>query len=371
VRRALLAALLGAVLLMSTLGACDPIVPGARQGGSGGGQPQPTPTLAVPPTARDLEQTIQQAIHVVQPSVVEVRASNGQGQGIGSGEILSSDGYVVTNAHVVHGFPALSVVLSDGRTLPARLVGEAPGDDLAVLKVDATGLRAITFGDSNAVRVGQFVVALGSPLGLEQSATFGIVSALNRTADTRSDGATRVLTGLIQTSAPINPGNSGGALVDLRGQLIGIPTLGAGTSRLGTPAHGIGFAIPANRVRFVTDQLVKHGRLIRTGQGFLGVAGVDVNRDLVAANDLPVDHGVVIVRFTEDASGTSPAKQADLPEGDILIAVSGTSIMGNGDLAGMLLGLEPGTQVQLTVQRGHSQQQVVATLGERPTTLSR
>jgi putative serine protease PepD len=136
----------------------------------------------VPDAATDLEQTVQTVIQRVQPSVVEVQSSGSQGQSIGSGEVIAADGYIVTNDHVVRGFQHFDVVLATGQTLPATLVGEAPGDDLAVLKVSATGLRPINFGDSNAVRVGTFVLAIGSPLGLDQSATFGIVSAVNRSA---------------------------------------------------------------------------------------------------------------------------------------------------------------------------------------------
>jgi putative serine protease PepD len=187
-----------------------------------------------------------------------------------------------------------TVVLATGQTLPATLVGEAPSDDLAVLKVTASGLRPITWGDSAALPVGSFVLALGAPLGLDQSATFGIVSALNRSASEAPSGPATTLVGLIQTSAPINPGNSGGALVHLHGELIGIPTLNAATST-GTAAAGIGFAIPANRVKVITDQLMKDGRVTSTGQGFLGISGADVTADLAAAYALPADHGVQLM----------------------------------------------------------------------------
>lgn len=324
------------------------------------------PTVVVPSAVADLEQTVQTVIERVQPSIVEVQSSGSQGQSIGSGEVVAADGYIVTNDHVVHGFVRFSVVLANGRTIPASLAGEAPGDDLALLKVQMGGLRPITLGNSNAVKVGTFVLAIGSPLGLDQSATFGIVSALNRTASEAPSGPATTLTGLIQTSAPINAGNSGGALVNLRGELIGIPTLGASDPNSGGAANGIGFAIPANRVQFVTDQLIKSGHMTSTGQGFLGVSGVDVTPDLAAAYSLPADSGVLITEFVPDATGKSPAESAGLRPGDIIVAVNQSQVTGNSDLAGVLLALPPGTRVQVSVQRGSAKQQVTVTLGERP-----
>jgi S1-C subfamily serine protease len=306
----------------------------------------------------------------VQPSVVEVQSTGSPGKAIGSGNVISTDGYIVTNDHVVSGFATYQVVLSNGRTLPARLVGEAPTDDLALLRVAQSGLPPISLADSNKVRVGQFVLAIGTPLGLQQSATFGIVSALNRNASEAPNGPAATLAGLIQTSAPINPGNSGGALVDLHGQLIGIPTLAAADPRAGA-ANGIGFAIPANRVRFVADQLMKHGHLVTTGQGFLGVVGEDVTPDLATANNLPVDHGVLVTSFTADVAGKSPAQQAGLRQGDIIVTMNGQTVNSNGDLAGNLETLAPGTTVTLTVQRGTSQQPMRVKLGERPTNANR
>jgi S1-C subfamily serine protease len=314
----------------------------------------------------DLQQTVINVIHAVQPSVVEVQSSNFQGAAIGSGEVISADGNIVTNDHVVHGFNGYQVVLSSGKTLPATLVGESPADDLAVLKVSQTGMRPINFADSSAAQVGQFVLAIGTPLGLQQSATFGIISALNRTASEAPDGPAGTLTGLIQTSAPINPGNSGGALVDLTGKLVGIPTLAAADPNSNGAANGIGFAIPSNRVKFVAQQLVTNGRVTNSGQGFLGVIGGDVTPDIQASNNLAIDHGFLISDFTNDASGKSPAKVAGLQTGDVIFDVDGTTINGSGDLSGVLLPLAPGTKVTVKVQRGNSQVSVSVTLGERP-----
>jgi S1-C subfamily serine protease len=204
---------------------------------------------------------------------------------------------------------------------------------------------------------------------LQQSATFGIVSALNRSASEAPNGPAGELTGLIQTSAPINPGNSGGALVDLQGQLIGIPTLGAIDPETGTQANGIGYAIPVDRVTFVAQQLIQHGQLTSTGQGFLGIQGEDVTPSLAAANGLSVQSGVLVTGFANDVAGQSPAQQAGLQTGDVIIAVNGQAVAGNGDLASALLSQSPGTKVTVTVVRGSSQHTVTVTLGERPTNL--
>jgi S1-C subfamily serine protease len=208
----------------------------------------------------DLEAT---TIHVVQevgPSVVEVQAKrNGPLGSVGSGEILTSNGYIVTNSHVVHGATTFDVVLSNGQTMPAQLVGDVPQQDLAVLKVAGSNMPAIAVADSSQAQVGEYVIAMGSPLGLEQSATSGIVSALDREGTEKVDGNTYTLKGMIQTSAPINPGNSGGALVNSHGQLLGVPTLSAVDPHSGGSANGIGFAIAANQMKAVVAPFIPSG----------------------------------------------------------------------------------------------------------------
>ncbi|HEX6796377.1 MAG TPA: trypsin-like peptidase domain-containing protein [Ktedonobacterales bacterium] len=330
------------------------------------GTNRPAATVAVPPAAQDLQQTIVNVIHTVQPSVVEVDGSSTTGGDIGSGEILTSDGYIVTNDHVVVAADTFTVVLSTGQRYPATVVGQDAQDDLAVLKINATGLQPIAIADSSKVQVGQFAIAIGSPLGLTQSATFGIVSAVNRSASEAPSGPAGQLTGLIQTSAPINPGNSGGALVDLQGRFIGIPTLGAVDPNTGSAADGIGFAIPSDRVKFVTDQLIKNGKLVTSGQGFLGIAGQDVTPQLASAYNLPVQSGVLVTGFANDAAGSSPAQSVGIHTGDIIVAVSGHTVSDNSDLASALTTQSPGTKVSVTVQRGSSQQTFSVTLGERP-----
>jgi S1-C subfamily serine protease len=325
-----------------------------------------TATTASSASASSLQQNVESVIQAVQPSVVEITSTSGQQEAIGSGEILTKDGYIVTNDHVVQGYSSYTVTLWNGKTLSAHLIGEDAQDDLAVLKVAASNLKPITFADSSKVAVGEFAIAVGNPLGLEQSATFGIVSALNRTASESSQGSGTELTGLIQTSAPINPGNSGGALVNLQGQLIGIPTLSAVDTETGTTADGIGYAIAANRVQYVAEQLIQHGQVSSSGQGFLGVQSEDVTPVLAAADGLLVQSGTLVTGFANDAAGQSPAQQAGLRTGDVIVAVNNQAIPSGGALAALLTSDAPGTQVTLTVVRGSQQLTIHATLGERP-----
>ena len=333
---------------------------------SASGSQVTAPTVAVPATALDLQQTVVNVVHTDQPSVVEITGQGSQGGDIGSGDVMRSNGYIVTNDHVVSGYSNFSVTLSNGTQVPAQVVGEDPGDDLAVLKISASNLRVITLANSSNVQVGEFAIALGSPLGLQQSATFGIVSALNRTADEGQGGTGAVLTGLVQTSAPINPGNSGGALINLQGQLIGIPTLGESNNQTGGQADGIGFAIPASRVSYVVNQLISSGHVTSTGQGFLGIEGEDVTPQLQAADGLSVQSGVLIAGFSNDAAGQSPAQQAGMRQGDIIISVNGAQITNSDDLASVLLNQAPGSKVSVVVERGSSQHTITVTLGERP-----
>ncbi len=360
-------ALTTAGLLALTLAGCSlGSSTGAATSGSRVGQ-SAAPTVVVPPSAADLQQTVVNVIRTVQPSVVEITSSGNGGGAVGSGEIITNDGYIVTNDHVVDGFSSYSVTLANGQSYPATLKGQAPDDDLALLKIDAKSLTPIAFAESKNVQVGQFAIAIGSPLGLEQSATFGIVSAVNRTATEGSDGPARYpLTGLIQTSAPINPGNSGGALVDLQGRLIGVPTLAAANPNSGAAADGIGFAIPSDRVKFVADQLISTGKLTNTGRGFLGVQVQDVTPELAAAYNLPAKSGVLVVAFGQDASGKSPAQDAGVKTGDIITAVNGQQIESSSALSTALSSQAPGAQVTLKIVRGSQTLDIKVTLGERP-----
>ena len=325
------------------------------------------PALTVSSSTTSLQQSIETVAKAVEPSVVEITSTGGQnGESIGSGDILTADGYIVTNDHVVQGFTTFTVTLSNGTNKQAQLVGQDAQDDLAVVKIAATNLTPIALGDSSKATVGEFSIAIGTPLGIRNTATFGIVSALNRSASEAPSGPASELTGLIQTSAPINPGNSGGALVNLSGQLIGIPTLSATNPESGGPANSIGYAIPSNRVEYVAEQLITHGSLTSSGQGFMGIQAEDVTPQIAASNGLSAQSGVLVVGFANDAAGQSPAQQAGVQTGDVITAVNGQAVASNDDLSSALLNDTPGAQAKLTIVRGTSQITITVTLGERP-----
>ncbi|HLY30046.1 MAG TPA: trypsin-like peptidase domain-containing protein, partial [Ktedonobacterales bacterium] len=314
-------------------------------------------------TAQDLQQAVESVIKKAEPSIVEITSVGGSGEAIGSGVIIRSNGTIVTNDHVVSGYSSYTVTLANGKQYTAQIVGQDAQDDLAVLKINATNLPALAIANSNQTTVGEFAIALGNPLGLQDSSTLGIVSALNRSEDEGQGGTTSVLTGLVQTSAQINPGNSGGALINLQGQLIGIPTLGATNTETGGTADGIGFAIPSNRVAYVANQLITSGKLTQSGQGFLGVAGQDVTSN---NSSVTAQSGVLVTGFANDTNGVSPAQQAGVQQGDVITAVDGVAITDQTDLAGAVFDQAPGAKITLTIVRGSNQLTITVTLGERP-----
>lgn len=242
------------------------------------------------------------------PAVVhiEVQLPDKPG-GSGSGFFISPDGYLLTNSHVVHGAKELRVFLADGRKLDADLIGDDPDSDLAVLRVSADDLAHLTFADSEAVRPGQIAIAIGSPMGFQQTVTAGIVSGLGRSLRGASG---RLIDNVIQTDAALNPGNSGGPLVNARGEVIGVNTA------IIRPAQGICFAIASNTARWVTAWLIKDGRIRRS---FIGVAGqnVPIQRKVVRYHHLAHDTGVLVAGLETD----SPAGRAGLVVGDIILAL--------------------------------------------------
>ena len=323
------------------------------------------PKITVSSHTTSVQKDVENVAKAVEPSVVKITSVSGAGEAVGSGVILTSNGYIVTNDHVVAGYSSYTVTISNEKAYSATLVGQDAQDDLAVLKINATGLTPLAFADSSKVTVGEFVVAVGNPLALQEAATLGTVSAVNGTASEAPSGPAGVLTGLIQTTATIAPGNSGGALVNLDGQLIGIPTLEETNPDTGS-ASGIGYAISSNRVEYVAQQLIQYGKLTSTHQGFLGIQGRDVTPQLAAAYGLGVQSGVLVTGFTSDAAGQRPAQQADLQPGDVITAVNGQVVSGNSDLAAAIESRAPGTKVALTVERGSTQLAITVTLGERP-----
>ena len=253
---------------------------------------------------------------------------------LGSGVIISKDGYIVTNYHVVSGATKIIVKTLDGKKYTAKLIGSDPKTDLAVIKIDAKNLKPITIADSSKVEVGDLVLAIGNPFGLRESVTAGIVSALNRNSIGLND-----YENFIQTDAAINPGNSGGALVDMKGRLIGINS--AIISRSGGN-NGIGFAIPSNMVKFVVKSLIEKGKVVR---GYLGV--MISNIDSSKAKLYGIDHGVLINKVEPH----SAAAEAGLKPGDIIVAVDGEEVKNAGELRNKIAFKGAGAEVTLKVYR--------------------
>ena len=248
------------------------------------------------------------AVAAAHPAVVHIEVSgNDAPGGSGSGFFISPDGYILTNSHVVHGARELRVFLADGRKLAADLIGDDPDTDLAVIRVSADELAHLTLADSEAVRPGQIAIAIGSPMGFQQTVTAGIVSGLGRSLRGASG---RLIDNVIQTDAALNPGNSGGPLVNTRGEVIGVNTA------IIRPAQGICFAIASNTARWVVAWLIKDGRIRRS---FIGVAGQNVPliRKVARYHHLKLDTGVLVAGLEAE----SPAARAGLQEGDVVIAL--------------------------------------------------
>ena len=271
-------------------------------------------------------------------------------EGLGSGVIVSQDGYVLTNHHVIDGADRIKVDLNDNRTLEAKVIGTDPPSDLAVLKVEASGLPVLGLGDSDRTRVGDVVLAIGNPLGVGQTVTMGIISAKGRQTGL-SNGA---FEDFLQTDAPINQGNSGGALVSTNIELIGI------NSQILSPSGGsigLGFAVPSNMARTVMDQLIKTGT-VRRGQ--LGITVLKIPSE--EASKLGVTEGAGVVVYQVQPG--SAADRAGLRRGDIITALNGTAVDDPNTFRNIIAGSAPGTEVTLTVKRDGKEQQVRATLGE-------
>jgi S1-C subfamily serine protease len=282
---------------------------------------------------------VSDAVAAAHPAVVhiEVRGNDAPG-GSGSGFFISPDGYLLTNSHVVHGGRELRVFLADGRRLGADLVGDDPDSDLAVLRVSADELAHLSLADSNAVRPGQIAIAIGSPMGFQQTVTAGIVSGVGRSLRGASG---RLIDNVIQTDAALNPGNSGGPLVNTRAEVIGVNTA------IIRPAQGICFAIASNTARWVAAWLIKEGRIRRS---FIGLAGQNVPllRKLVHHHRLAQETGVLVTGFEPD----SPAARAGLAEGDILLALDGVSTPAVDSLHKLLTGDRIGERAIVTFLRG-------------------
>ncbi len=335
--------------------------PPASSGSSGsqlqsGSRPQATvPAL----TGNNLDSVLEAVVAKVTPTVVQINVTTAQGSAIGSGVIIDKRGYIVTNNHVVASAQTIQVVMSDGAKLVGQITGTDPADDLAVVKINPpTNMPVATLGNSSQLKVGQEVLAIGNPLGITQTVTNGIVSALNRTVSEGQGGAN--LPDAIQTDAPINPGNSGGALVDLQGNLIGIPTLTAIDPEFNAPASGVGFAIPSNRVNFVAPQIIQNGKVTHTGRAALGISAVPVDQSVQFQDNLSVDHGVLISGLVNGGG----AQHAGLQVGDVIVQVNNQDVTDTSTLTAALITKSPGDTVPVKIYRGSQQMTINVTLSE-------
>jgi S1-C subfamily serine protease len=290
-----------------------------------------------------------EAVESVGPAVVKIEAQRGGGSGV----VFTPDGLVLTNHHVVDGASHVTVVLPDGRSMRADLVGQDPETDLAVVRIDgSTGapLAWATLGDSRSIRVGQVAIAIGNPYGFHHSVTTGVVSALGRSLRARSG---RLIDDVIQTDASLNPGNSGGPLVTSRGEVIGINTA------MILPAQGICFAIASNTARFVAARLIRDGRVRRS---YIGMAGqnVPIPRAVARANQLAVSSGVFIISVERD----SPAAVAGLRDGDVVLGFAGEAVAGLDDLHRALTGDRIGVPSPLVILRAAERRELTVVPGE-------
>jgi putative serine protease PepD len=328
------------------------------------GESTPTSTTAALPAANQHDSSLDvQAGSVaavsaaVLPSVVSIEASSSEGRtSTGSGFVVRQDGYIVTNNHVIDGADgAIKVLFSDGTVVDAKVVGSTEDYDLAVLKVDKTGLTPLTLADSSQVVVGDPVIAIGSPLGLDSTVTTGIVSALHRAVTTSSEtGNGNAFIDAIQTDAAINPGNSGGPLLDSAGQVIGINSAIASTNTTGGQAGsvGLGFAIPSNQVRRTVEEL------ITSGHATYPVIGIMVD----SSNQ---GEGVLVAKEVNGQPGVipgSPAEQAGIKPGDVITKIDGRAIARSEDLIIAIRAKAPGDTVVLTVKRDGKEQDITVTL---------
>lgn len=261
--------------------------------------------------------------------------------GSGSGFVFTPDGFILTNSHVVHGATKIDVTLMDGRKFQAELIGDDPDTDLAVIRITAPNLVPTQLGESQSIRVGQLVIAIGNPYGFQYTVTAGVVSALGRTLRAQSG---RLMDGVIQTDAALNPGNSGGPLVNSRGEVVGVNTA------MILPAQGICFATSIDTAKFVAGRLIRDGKISRSYIGFAG-QNVPVPRRIVRFYQLPVESGVLVVSFETDGD-ISAAKEAGLLAGDLLVEFDGQPIRGIDDLHKLLTDERIGKNTPVTVIRG-------------------
>lgn len=334
--------------------------PPAEEGNAG--QENAPPNQEVLPEARGYHDAVVEAASQAKQSVVGISnyaavqdiwgERQVQERATGSGVIIGSEGYIVTNYHVIQNAAEIIVTLGDGEELEAEVVGADPPTDLAVLNIDKEGLPAIDLADSAQLSAGEPAIAIGNPLGLEfqQTVTLGVVSAPERTVNIQGQQFT-----FVQTDAAINEGNSGGALVSIDGKVIGI-----NTAKISLPGvEGMGFAIPSNTVRDITDELIEEGTIVRP---WLGVYISNFTPHDAARMNIDLDYGV----FVEDLVGGGPAQQAEMEVHDVIIGIEGEVVENVSDLQQQLLELEVGQDVEVTINRGGEEMTLTVTLDRMP-----
>jgi 2-alkenal reductase len=355
----------GGVAVYKVMAQKQSTIPVASQVNSNVTVSSPSQTATLTFSSTQIETTITQVVQNVGPAVVTVTGTvPGQstffGQSpastvSGTGVFISAQGYILTNDHVISGAQNLTVTLADGSTQPVTVVGADQYSDIAVLKTSGKVPAVATLGNSDLLKPGETVIAIGSPLGqFQNTVTEGVVSALNRSLDT---GNGYTINGLIQTDAAINPGNSGGPLVDLAGEVIGINSYLISNSSSGTAVEGLGFSIAINTAKAVGTQLIQSGSLVRP---YLGITFQVITPDIATTYSLPVQWGVYI---TAIQSG-SPAAAAKLQVGDIITSVGGVAMDQNNDYINLLFTHKPGDVVAIAYYRGGQTYTVNVTLGQ-------
>lgn len=329
--------------------------------GRGPNVEEPGDNRSNPPVVSGAESPVIQIAEKVGPSVVGITNTvdldsffyhQNVPKGTGSGVVFDDNGHIVTNYHVIKGNDKIVVTLSNGTKVSAKLVGFDERTDLAVVKVNEKGLKPASFGDSDKIRVGELAVAIGNPLGEQfaSTVTAGVISALNRTVDVDEQRFR-----LIQTDAAISPGNSGGALVNSRGQVIGINSV----KIVDVDVEGLNFAIPSNTLKPIVESIIKNGRVIRP---WLGILGGDINPAVVQQFKLPVDKGV----YVSDIPAGGPAAKAGMLKGDVIVSFDGKKLKDFGDLRANIDKHKIGDKIEIGIIRGKEEKKLTVTLEQMP-----
>jgi len=338
-------------LIMSTTSTATPAPVAAASGGA---------TTVSAPSVTSIDQATINAYNTASKSVVYISNSAGSGSGI----IYDTQGDIVTNNHVISSGSNLSVTLSNGKSYSAKVVGADPADDLAVVRIQASNLTPAHFAAAGQYQVGQMVIAVGSPLGLKESVTSGLISGIHR-VEQEPNGS--YLSDAVQTSAPINPGNSGGGLFTLSGLVAGMPTLEQTSSSNGGTAQAIGFAIPSERIVYIANQIVNSGHVQHTGRPFLGVAPTDSTSGGGYGNFGQFgNQSTVSGAIASQVSGNGPAGRAGAAQRDVVRARTGTQCTGSEELLSYLATQKPGNTVSLKIKRNNQTLTINVKLGELP-----